>query len=415
MRSAARAGVAALAWIYTAAHFAVTGIRQPLDNFTGDFLASFPSWRLSVLTGRLDMYQGSLAAQWAVMFGSGHPLWHYGPVEHLVTFPLFAFRDLRTAYMAWLIANYAFLAGILVLACQVFDSGRSKWLWRSTIAVAILNYGPLFEALTQHTIEIFELLLLFAAFALFLRGREAMSGGAIGLAAMSKFLPLIFLPYFLVKRQLRALRSSVMTIAVIAIAAEAVLGWRYSGTVVQLQSGGLIHNDTDQSLAGMVRRLLVWTRSPLSPSMVTFGAIILSLAGVAWLFLRARNCAAIEDLEWSTLIAVMVLLPPHNEQYYFVLLLFPYLALLARELRPHTSAHHARRWWLAISFILTGTLVPLSVLSRLTGLKIFSVYLALGIPFIGAAILAAICVRAVVSECAARPGGELTPGTPRAV
>jgi hypothetical protein len=412
MRKAAAAVAAALAWIYTAAHFAMTGVKQPLGNFTGDFLASFPSWRLSVLTGRLDMYRGSLAARWAVMFGDGHPLWHYGPVEHLVTLPLFAFRDLRAAYIAWLIVNYAFLAGIVVLACSVFESGRSKWLWRSVVAVAILNYGPLFEALTQRTIEIFELLLIFAAFALSLRDRAAAAGVAIGFAAMTKFLPLIFLPYFLVKRQVRALRTSLITIAVIAIATEAVLGWRYSGTVVQLRRGGLIYNDTDQSLAGMIRRLLAWTRIPLPVSMLSFGAMMLGLAGVAWLFLRARNCAAIEDLEWSTLIAVMVLLPPHNEQYYFVLLLFPYLALLARELRPAEPPHRARRWWLAISFLLTGTLVPLSLLSRLTGLKIFSLYLALGIPFIGAAILAAICVQAVLAEGVA---GQVTPGTAHAL
>src|SRR5258706_3852757 len=131
MRRAAGAVVVTLAWIYTAAHFVISGVRQPLSNFYGDFLASFPSWRLSVLSGRLDMYRRSLAADWAVMFGSTHPLWHYGPVEHLVTLPLFAFRDLRTAYTAWLVVTYAFLAGILVLAFCVFHSGRSKWLWRS--------------------------------------------------------------------------------------------------------------------------------------------------------------------------------------------------------------------------------------------------------------------------------------------
>jgi hypothetical protein len=285
-------------------------------------------------------------------------------------------------------------------------------LWRSVVGVAVLNYGPLYEALTQRNIEIFELLLIFAAYALFLRGRAASAGGAIGVAAMTKFLPLIFLPYFLVKRQLRALSTSVITIAVIAIATEVVLGWRYSGTVVQLRRGGLIYSETDQSLAGMIRRLLVWTRSPLSVPVVSLGAIILAVTGVAWLFLRSRNCAAIEDLEWSTLIAVMVLLPPHNEQYYFVLLLFPYLALLARELRPDVSPHRARRWWLAISFFLTGVLVPLSIVDRMTGLKIFSLYLTLGIPFVGAAILAAICVHAVLSECAVM---QVAPGTPHAL
>src|SRR3954462_3213733 len=165
MKRAASAIAVGLAWIYTAAHFAMTGVRQPLGNFTGDFLASFPSWRVSVLTGRLDLFHGSLAGWWGMKFSNYRPLWHYGPVEHLVTLPLFAFRDLRAAYIAWLIANYVFLAVILALACSVFRSGRSKWLWRSIVGVATLNYGPLYEALTQRTIEIFELMLILAAFA----------------------------------------------------------------------------------------------------------------------------------------------------------------------------------------------------------------------------------------------------------
>src|SRR3954452_24308558 len=208
MRKAAAAVGVGLLWIYTAAHFAMTGVKQPLGNFTGDFLASFPSWRVSVLTGRMDLFNGSLAGWWAMKFSNFRPLWHYGPVEHLVTLPLFAFRDLRTAYIAWLIANYVFLAGVLILACSVFHSGRSKWLWRSVVGIAVLNYGPLYEALTQRTIEIFELLLIFAAYALLLRGRSPASGVAIGFAAMTKFLPLIFLPYFVVKRSFRALASS---------------------------------------------------------------------------------------------------------------------------------------------------------------------------------------------------------------
>lgn len=415
MRKTAGVVVVALAWIYTAAHFVMSGIKQPLGNFYGDFLASFPSWRLSVLLGRLDLYKGSLAEEWALKFGGPHPLWHYGPVEHLVTLPLFAFSDLRSAYTAWLIANYAFLIGIVALAFRVFHSGRPTWVWRSVAAIVILNYGPLYEALTQRNIEIFELLLIFAAFALMLRGHQAASGVAIGLAAMTKFLPLIFLPYFLVKRRLRVLASSVIVIVLISIATEAVFGWRYSGIIAQLRRGGMTSSQLDQSLAGMITRLLDWTHSSLSPSILSRGAIVIALLGLCWLVLRARNCAAIDDLEWSTLLVAMVLLPPHNEQYYFVLLLFPYLALLARELRPGVRSHLSRRWWLAISFLLTGTVVPLSILSRLAGTNIFSMYLTLGIPFLGAAILAAICVRAVLAECASLDTGDVIPGTPRAL
>ena len=360
-------GVAAL---YTALHFYYSGIKQPLANFYGDFLASFPSWRLSVLFGRLDLYKGSLAEEWALHFGGTHPLWHYGPVEHLVTLPLFAFGNLRSAYIAWLIANYVFLAAIIFLAATLFEK-------RALVVLAILNYGPLFEALTQRTIEIFELLLLFVAFAL--RRRQIASGVAMGFAAMTKFLPLIFLPYFALKRRGRTLASALITIALIAIATQVVFDWRYSGTVVQLRGGGMIASVLDQSLAGMMRRL------GASETLARI-AIVIALALLSWLFFRARNVSSIDDLEWSTLIVAMVLLPPHNEQYYFVLLLFPYLALAARELR------RSEKWWLGISFLLTGTLIPLSVVSRLTGTDFFSTYLALGIPFVGAAILAVLCV-----------------------
>ena len=462
MRKAAGVVAAASAWLYTAAHFVASGIKQPLGNFSGDFLASFPSWRLSVLLGRQDLFKGSLADEWARMldpqlafiyavahfifsgikrnflavFPSGrlsvwlgglhllkgslaeewarmfspHPLWHYGPVEHLVTLPLFAFSALRSAYMAWLIANYVFLIAILALAVRLFDSGRPKWVWLSVVVFAVFNYGPLYEALTQRTIEIFELLLIFVAYALLLRGRSPASGVAIGFAAMTKFLPLIFLPYFAVKRSFRALASSAIVITLIAIATEAVFGWRYSGIVLQLRRGGAITSQLDQSLAGMIMRLLVWTRSSLSRAMVSNGAIVIALIALAWLFFRTRDCATIADLEWSTLIVAMVLLPPHNQQYYFVLLLFPYLALAARELRPGVRTNRARRWWLAISFVLTGIVVPVSVLNKMAGAKIFPLYLSLGVPFIGAAILAAICVHAVVTE-----SESAVSGTPRAV
>jgi hypothetical protein len=415
LRKAARIVALSCAWIYTAAHFASSGIRQPLANFYGDFLASFPSWQLSVLLNRQDLYKGSLAEPWSRMFHSRHPLWHYGPVEHLITLPLFAFPDLRSAYIGWLLVNYLFLIAILILAARVFESGGSSRIWWSVSTIAILNYGPLYEALTQRTIEIFELLLIFAALAMMRRGHEARGGFTIGIAAMTKFLPLIFLPYFLVKHKFRALIAAMMAIIPIAIATELVLGWRYSGTLVQLRHGSFIASEVNQSLSGMLIRLLAWTKSSLSPVLLSRCAIVISFSGVCWLFLRVRNCVAADDLEWSTLIVAMILLPPHNENYYFVLLLFPYLALLARELRPGAATHRARRWWLAISFILTGTVVPLSVLSRMTEMNVFSTYLTLGIPFCGAAILATICVRALLAECTVSRGERGNPGMPRAV
>jgi hypothetical protein len=417
MRRTSGVVVAVLAWIYTAAHFVSSGVRQPLANFTGDFLASFPAWQLCVLFGRLDLFEGSLARYWAIeKFGGAHPLWHYGPVQHLVTLPLYALPDLHSAYMVWLAANYVFLFAILVLASRAFESGRAKWIWCSIVALAVLNYGPLYEALTQRNIEIFELLLIFVAFALGQKHREASAGIAIGLAAMTKFLPLIFLPHLVLKRRFRALAASMMAIIALAVGAQMVFDWRYSGIIIQLWRGSFLDTELNQSLSGMIIRLLKWTRSPLSAETMSRVAIVFALLGVCWLLFRARECRSMDDLEWSTLIVAMVLLPPHNQQYYFVLLLFPYLALLARELRPDAPAHHARRLWLAISFVLTGTVVPLSVLSRLIGLNVFYAYLAYGVPFVGAAILALICVRAVIRERTLVPGDpSVTAGMPHAL
>jgi hypothetical protein len=399
MRRAFGVAVAALAWLYTAAHFVSSGVRQPLANFTGDFLASFPAWQLCVLFGRLDLFEGSLARYWAIeKFGGDHPLWHYGPAQHLITLPLYAFPDLHSAYTVWLAANYAFLFAILVLASRVFESGRAKWVWLSFVVLAALNYSPLYEALTQRNIEIFELLLIFVAFALGQKHRETGAGIAIGLAAMTKFLPLIFLPHLVLKRRFRALAASMMAIVPLAVGAQMVLDWRYSGILIQLRRGSFIDTDLNQSLSGMIIRLLKWTRSSLSAETMSRAAIAFALLGVCWLLFRARECRSMDDLEWSTLIVAMVLLPPHNQQYYFVLLLFPYLALLARELRPDAPPHRARSWWLAISFVLTGTVIPLSVLSKLIGVNVFYAYLAYGVPFVGAGILAVICVRSVISE-----------------
>lgn len=364
-----------LAWIYSAAHFWASGIRQPLRNFYGDFLASFPSWHVSARLGRFELYRGSLAERWATSFlKSGRPLWHYGPVEHLITLPLFAFADLHSAYVAWLVANYVFVAAIFALAWAVFE--WRGWFWIA--AVCALNYGPFYEALTQRNVEIFELLLIFTAFALLQRGRETGAGFLIGLAAMTKFLPLIFVPYFAMRRMWRALAGALLAIVPIAIVTELVLGWRDSGILVQLRRGGFLDSGLNQSLSGMILRLLRWTHAPLSPAWTSRAAIVLALGALGWLLLRRRAPA---DLEWSTLIVAMVLLPPHNQNYYFVLLLFPYCALLARRIRPG---------WLAVSYALVGAPLPFLVLDRIAGANLFPAYLHAGIPFIGAAILAVV-------------------------
>ncbi|HEV2720814.1 MAG TPA: glycosyltransferase family 87 protein, partial [Thermoanaerobaculia bacterium] len=326
--------LAAAALLYSALHFAAAGIKTPLANFYGDFLAAFPSWGMSLFFGRLDLYTGTLAQKWGPP-----PVWYYGPLLHAITAPLFAFPSLRSAYIAWLFVNYVFLIAIAVIAIRLVDDAI-------VVIVVLCNFNPLYEALTQRTIEIVELLLLFAAFALLRRGRERACGAAIGLAATAKFLPLIFLPWLALKRKWDALWAAVLVMLPVVVVTEFVLGWENNGTLRQLFAGGMLKSELDQSLAGFVRRF------GASPA-VRGAAIAIAAVAFCALMLRVRHNEDTDDLEWGMLLVAMVLLPPHNEDYYFIFLLFPYLTLYAR---------YRRRWsWRAVPTILSWFLVAAPV------------------------------------------------------
>lgn len=397
-KSRLRVALIAAIWVYTVAHFVLSGVKQPLNNYRGDFLASFPSWQASVALGRMDLYHGSLSEKWSFRFRrEREPVWHYGPLEHLVTLPLFAFPTLKSAYVAWLFVNYAFLAGIAILALRLFDPGPSA-VTATAILAAVFNFNPLYEALTQRNIEILELLLILMAYALWRKGRLGWCGVVIGLAAMTKFLPLIFLPYFVVKRKWRALAGALAAIVPIALLTEAVLGWKHSGILIQLLRDGPFHSALNQSLSGAIVRLIDWTRAPVSGAIVSSIAILICLAGLSWLFFVTRDCVAADDLEWGILVIAMVLLPPHNQQYYLLFLLFPFLALFARRVR--LGGSHPSRWVpFIVSFILVAAPIPFSILKGITGLDVFRLYLSAGIPFMGAAILGWIGTRELVGTC----------------
>lgn len=383
-----------LGWIYSVAHFASTGVQNALKLFGSDFLASFPAWKVAKLCGRLDMYRGSLSEQWGPP-----PVWHYGPLEHLVTLPLFLFPTLKDAFVFWLFVNYAIAAAIVVMLIRLIDHGRPTFATVSVVIIATLNFNPFYEALTIRAIEMLELLLVLMAYAWYRKGRDTACGVAIGLAAMAKYLPLIFLPYFVVKRRWRALAAALATIVPIAIATQLVLGWENSGTFHQLGDRGIFYFEENQSLSGILLRVLPWTDWRIPGPLVTRIAIAIALAAISALYLRTRSCRTADDLEWWTLASVMILVPPHNQNYYMVFLLPAYLFLFAR--------YRGQDWtWRSgaalLSFLVVGLPVPLSLLSRIAGVPVWPLYLRAGLGFFGAAVLVTVLVAELLDAC--RPG-----------
>jgi len=369
----------------------MTGIRQPLANFYGDFLASFPAWKVALLCGRLDLYRGSLSMRWGPP-----PLWSYGPVQHIVTLPLLAFPTLRSAYVAWLFVNFVFVAVAIAAAARMTGSAL-------VAIVMFLNFNPLYEALTQRTIELFELMLLFAAYAWYRRRAESACGFAIGTAAMAKFLPLIYLPWLVLKRRYRAAAAALAVIVPVTIATQLVLGWQNSTIFKQLRQGSFLDSGLNQSLAGAVIRVLQVTRSSLSPATVSRVVIVVAFIALAVLLVRGR--AGTEDLEYGLLAEAMVLLLPHNQNYYFVFLVLPYVLLFAR----YRTTWPPRAWLLALSFFLVAMPIPLSIVSRVAGRDVFQMVLDAAIPFAGAMVLAARLGAEIVRTPTDAPAMSATP------
>ncbi len=82
-----------IALVYSMAHLYKTGVVFALKQGGGDFLANFPAPTVAVWAGRLEtFFKGSQSEQWMPP-----PRWGYGPIFHLVSYPLFWLPSLDAA------------------------------------------------------------------------------------------------------------------------------------------------------------------------------------------------------------------------------------------------------------------------------------------------------------------------------
>jgi Glycosyltransferase family 87 len=373
-------------WAYSAVHFLNTGVTFALHNYSGDFLANFPAHTIVTWINRPDLFSGSLAEQWLPP-----PRWGYGPGMYLVTFPLLFLPSLPDIYRTWLFVNYGFLAAGCWLLYRLAFPGSLTLASVTMFGFLVLNYYPLYEALIQRNIEIFELLLIVAAMTLYARRRDALAGGLVGLAAMTKFLPGIFVPYFVLKGRWRAIWTAVVIIGLLGVLAQGTLGWEHNWVLIQLRQGSYLEYQLNQSVSGALLRL---ARSVglhdygIALSRAILVILAVALARVMWRF-RSRGHW---KLEWSVLIVAMIMLLPHNQNYYLVFLLIPYAVLLGM-----VKNGAIQRWeskaLIVVSFVLTGWPIPLSLLDRALGQPAAELLLWLSVPVWGVGLLVVVLIK----------------------
>jgi hypothetical protein len=399
--------------IYSCAHFFQSGMggftAAPEDRCRGDFLSAFPGPFVAKYNPALF---NEFGAYWHVASGSD-TLWNYGPALHLVTLPLTVLPNRATACPVWMLANLGFVvaSAILVFRTAVRASQRSSWVLPAVYACLWLNFYPLLTVIRQGNIEIFEFFLVAVAYhSLADRGhamtwrpsrRESLAGGSLGLAVMTKFLPVIFLPYLALKKRWRALVVASGVVVVMALLTQPLLGWEQSVTLLSLKAGiaqrvrgqgefgrGYAHN---QSLAGMVwrtastfpngleRTTTAWIDPARLDDLIRLVklTVLLAMGLFAWLFIARRKTPRIH-LEVPLLVAFMIFIPPWNWDYYQVFLLLPFSVLLLR----YVWRAGRRRWlWgggLAALYLATGSVIlPSSFLSHLVGWPDFGLLLTM--------------------------------------
>jgi len=393
--------------VYSVAHFVYSAVLQAWTMVNGDFASAFPG----PLTLRVSQHWSWSARDWIAPAMAEHHMgmtaWNYGPVLHVVTLP-FAFASSRIqALRLVLLVDYALIACTFVIWIRLLFPGRRRlFAWLGLLCIW-LNHFPLLEALVGREIEIFELFLITVGIWALRKEREILAGVAFGLAAMTKFLPVVFIPYLFVKGYRRGGAAAAITVASIALLAQVGLGWERSVTLAQASSENIAAvfptAYANQALTNVLYKTFTAfnINNPRPPTLYPYplraigtGLNAMVILATAWFVVRWRHDRFLE-VECALLMIVMCLIPSHSNTYYFIFVL-PALSVAVAALSQRSTP---RTPWLkpvlAAAIALTGFLLPMKafeVLTHIPGVLVARVLQGWSLPFYGAILACGLMV-----------------------
>lgn len=332
-------------------------------------------------------------------------MWHYGPTMHFLTFPLIFNDSYKGAFRIWLICCIILLWISIYLWYRMLSSGdgSSKSAILTMLIFVWFNFAPLYEGFITGVIEILELFLLTLSFYFLSKKREALSGVSLGFAAMTKFLPAIFIPYFLLKKKYKLFAASMITCILLALLTEFMLGWRGNAVFSLLKISG---KETwgwfyIQSIPNLINRLysenfgygihtkLLYPDAARITSYIVISAIMLFYAV---LFIRKRRSRALA-FEISILSILMIAITQHSHYYYLLLLLIPFSLGLQYLLKIYNQNKKAAIYDIlvfSLALLLVGVIVPMTILHNLFSyltLDFLNFYFGFSLPCWGYLIL----------------------------
>jgi hypothetical protein len=374
-----------LTLLYSAAHFAWSGVRLPFDHPNlGKFDEEAYPLREHLATG--------------APVHSRNPA-QYGPAFFFVMHPLLARQPSPPALAYWLYAiQIVCLVASFVLTCAVLKpmaarADRVSWpLVVAWLAVIWLNFSPLYTVMALKSVETWELLLITLGLYAHARGWRWTAALALAAGGLIKVLPFAFLYYWLVTNRRTFAYACVAVAGFLALGQYLYggeMGLWYLPRVAGVASGSSYGLDWHEniSLKAAIAKLFGELPQPTQDAARTSGYFI-ALAGwrktmavglgdalvaaiviaLTWLWWRVDSRSRSRDRmlwEWSVLTIAILVLSPNTVFEYLAIGLGAVSYVLVRLLV--SAQRHVVTWCLfIISLLLTGGIVPRQWLNWLT-------------------------------------------------
>lgn len=249
-----------------------------------------------------------------------HYQFKYLPAFAILVIPA-ALLPLPVAKALWFTASVALLGVLLALSLMLLPSRRKPpWLLVALTVVAMAKfYG---HELVLGQVNILFTTVVLIAVHLLLRGRDAGAGLLVALAVVIKPYAVIFLPWLVARRSMRALLGWGAGITLALLLPAAVYG--FDGTrslhrawwrTVTDSTGPNLLNADNVSLAAMYAKWM--GPGPPATWLAVVSAVVLLLVAAIVLLLR-RRAAAPDGLEAALLLTLIPLLSPQGWDYVFL-------------------------------------------------------------------------------------------------
>lgn len=375
-----------------------------MPGLKGPFVSTFPPFWAWDLNPDFIMQN-----QMCIYFREGpeNKIWGYGPLENFVTFPLIFLESYQNALKIWWILCYFFYFTTIFFWYKILilDKKLHSFSIAAIFIFLWLNFFPSNSGVALGAVEILEFFLLTLSLYYLSKEKDIKSGVFLGLAVMTKFLPFIFIPYFLLKRKYKLCISALVVIAIIAVLTEITLGWKNNLIISRLLlSFGEMENPLlygTLAIPNMIQRLFGENFGycigcellyPEAAKLTTKIVLVLIILFYGFIFLKNRKTKS-SNYEISILLILMVSIIQHNELHFLIFLLVPFSFGFKYLMEIYRKTKEVRKKDLIIlvsSFAIIAVVIPVSIFRKLFAyfsIEFLTFYQGFSIPCLGYLIL----------------------------